>query len=152
MKLVLCAGTRHTKGYMHHDVIAFSGIDFVCELKDIGLHVANGTCERIEFTHALEHFPTKEIVGILIMVRKLLKSGGELYLEVPNFEWHAKILLNEGREKDAVYYAFGGQENEWDFHKTGFTQNILRENLEEAGFGNIKVINDSSLIATATCP
>lgn len=149
MKLVLCAGKRQVKGYMHHDVMKFTGIDFVCDLKDIGLHIANGTCERIEFTHALEHFPTKEIVGILTMVRGLLKEGGELYLEVPNFEWHAKILLNEGRERDAVYYAFGGQEDEYDFHKTAFTCNILREDLESAGFKDIEVHNQSSIIATA---
>lgn len=149
MKLVLCAGTRHVEGYMHHDVIAFSKTDFVCDLKDIGKRVANGTCERIEFTHALEHFPTKEIVGILKMVRGLLKEGGELYLEVPNFEWHAKLLLEEGRDRDAVYYCFGGQEDEYDFHKTAFTVKILQEDLESAGFQNIVIHNQSSIIATA---
>jgi hypothetical protein len=152
MKLVLCAGKRQVKGYMHHDVVPFSGIDFVCDLKDIGLHVANGTCERIEFTHALEHFPMKETQDILIMVRKLLKSGGELYLEVPNFKWHAKLVLQEGRDRDAVYYCFGGQEDEYDFHKAGFTPTILQEELEKAGYGDIKVFDDSSIIATAKCP
>lgn len=149
MKLVLCAGTRHVDGYMHHDVMAFPKTDFVCDLKDIGKHIANGTCERIEFTHALEHFPTKEIVPMLKMIRGLLKEGGELYLEVPNFEWHARLLLEEGRDRDAVYYAFGGQEDEYDFHKTAFTVNILQEDLESAGFQNIVIHNQSSIIATA---
>lgn len=149
MKLVLCAGTRHVKGYMHHDVVAYSNIDFLCDLKDIGKHIADNVCERIEFTHALEHFPTKEIVPILKMVRGLLKEGGELYLEVPNFEWHAKLLLHEGRDRDAVYYAFGGQEDQYDFHKTAFTVGILTEDLTEAGFKDIQVSNQSSLIATA---
>lgn len=149
MKLVLCAGTRRVKGYMHHDVVALTGIDFVCDLRDIGLHLANNLCERIEFTHALEHFPTKEIVDILKKVHGLLREGGELYIEVPNFEWHAKLVLNEGRDRDAVYYAFGGQVDEYDFHKTAFTVNILREDLEAAGFKDVVILNQSSLIATA---
>ena len=82
------------------------------------------------------------------MIRGLLAPNGELYLEVPNFEWHSKICL-EGRDKDAVWYAFGGQEDEWDFHKAGFTKNILYENLEQAGFKGIQIWNDSSLIAKA---
>lgn len=149
MKLVLCAGKRQVAGYMHHDVIGFKGIDFVCDLKDIWKRIANNTCERIEFTHALEHFPTKEIVPILKVIHGLMKEGAELYIEVPNFEWHAKILLEEGRDRDAVYYAFGGQENEYDFHKTAFTVKILEEDLTAAGFKNIVISNQSSLIATA---
>lgn len=148
MKLVLCAGSRLTEGYTHHDVKPLAGIDIVCELHDIVKYVEKGSCERIEFTHALEHFPQKETVSLLSMIRELLAPGGELYIEVPNFEWHAKILL-EGRERDAVYYAFGGQEDEYDLHKTGFTETILREDLENAGFQNIKIFNQSSLIAQA---
>lgn len=149
MKLILCAGDRQTEGYTHHDVKPLNGIDIVCDLHDIGKYVQKGTCERIEFTHALEHFPTKEIVPLLQMIRELLIPTGELYLEVPNFEWHARLLLEEHRDRDAVYYAFGGQEDEWDFHKTAFTETILREDLEMAGYQDIRVFNQTSLMAFA---
>lgn len=149
MKLILCAGDRQTNGYTHHDVKALPGIDIVCDLHDIGQYVDNSTCERIEFTHALEHFPTKEIVPLLQMIRSLLIPTGELYIEVPNFEWHARLLLEEKRDRDAVYYAFGGQEDEWDFHKTAFTEAILKEDLEAAGFQNVQVFNQTSLLAKA---
>jgi predicted SAM-dependent methyltransferase len=151
MKLVLCAGSRHIDGYKHHDVQELPGIDYVCDLLDIGKHIEPYSCERIEFTHALEHFPYNDTVSVLSMVRSLLAPGGELYLEVPNFAWHAKLLM-EGKEREAVYYAFGGQLDEWDFHKAGFTPNILRDDLELAGFTDVKIINDSSLIATAKQP
>jgi predicted SAM-dependent methyltransferase len=148
MKLILCAGNRLLDGYVHHDVKPMKGIDIVCDLLDIQKRVEPGSCERIEFTHALEHFPTKDIVGILDMIRSLLKPGGELYVEVPNFSWHMK-LVQEGRERDAVYYAFGGQEDKWDFHKTAFTKKILEEDLMMAGFVDINVADNSSLEATA---
>lgn len=147
MKLVLCAGSRLTEGYVHHDVKPLPGIDIVCDLKD--LSIPEGSCERIEFTHALEHFPATETVPLLKKIKSWLAKDGELYIEVPNFEWHASLLLKEGRYKDAIYYAFGGQEDEYDLHKTGFTKEILHDALLEAGFSNVEIWNQSSLIAKA---
>lgn len=149
MKLILCANDRQLNGYKHHDVQNLPGIDYVCDLFDIGKYVEDGSCEEVQFTHALEHFPTKETQTVLSLLSKLLKDGGKLYLEVPNFAWHAQIL-KEGRERDAVYYAFGGQLNEWDFHKTGFTKGILEEELQLAGFKDIRIQDGSSLTAFAT--
>lgn len=148
MKLILCANDRQLAGYKHHDIQPLKGIDYVCDLYDIEKCV-EGKFEEVQLTHALEHFPTSETQKVLGILRNLLEDGGKLYLEVPNFAWHAKILLEEGRERDAVYYAFGGQLNEWDFHKTGFTENILREELELAGFRDIRIQNASSLSAWA---
>lgn len=142
MKLVLCAGTRRVEGFTHHDVQGDQ--DILCDLFDIENHVKPGTCSEIHFTHALEHFPTKKIPHVLALVRSLLEPGGKLYIEVPNFRWHSD-LVRDGRDRDAVYYAFGGQEDEYDFHKTAFTPYILREDLDNAGFIDVE-INDSSSI------
>lgn len=148
MKLILCANDRQLPGYKHHDVQDLPGIDYVCDLYDIATMVPDGSCDEVQLTHALEHFPTKETPKVLDLLYKLLKPGGKLYIEVPNFAWHAQLLM-EGRERDAVYYAFGGQLNEWDFHKTGFTETILNEELTMAGFRNVEVQNASSLSARA---
>lgn len=149
MKLILCANTRQLEGYKHHDVLDLAGIDYVCELFDIGKFVAPEGCEEIHFTHALEHFPASDTQNVLELIRGLLVTGGRLYLEVPNFAWHAKLVM-EGKDKDAVYYAFGGQLDEWDFHKTGFTPRILEEQLELAGFSHGEILNDSTMCVWAT--
>lgn len=149
MKLILCANDRQLNGYKHHDVQNLPGIDYVCDLYDINSFVEDNSCEEVQLTHALEHFPTKETQKVLSILFKLLKDGGRVYIEVPNFAWHAKILLEEGRERDAVYYAFGGQLNEWDFHKTGFTKDILEEELLLAGFKDVRIQDGSSLTAIA---
>lgn len=143
-KLILCANERQLPGYKHHDVQALPGIDYVCDLYDIDKHVKPESFSEVQLTHALEHFPTNETQKVLGLLKGLLCNGGKLYLEVPNFAWHAQ-LVKEGRERDAVYYCFGGQLNEWDFHFTGFTPNILREELELAGFRNIRIEEASSL-------
>lgn len=143
MKLVLCAGDRLMEGFKHHDVKATEGIDYICDLMDINKYVSEGSCEEIHFTHALEHFPTRETEEVLDLISSLLKPGGKLYIEVPNFAWHARLIA-EGKDREAVYYAFGGQLDQWDYHKTGFTPTILREELESAGFEIRGDIADSS--------
>lgn len=148
MKLILCAGTRHISGFNTHDVKQLGGIDFVCDLFDIGKHVQDGSCEEIHFTHALEHFPQKDTQRVLGLIYKLLSTNGRVYIEVPNFSWHASLLL-EGKQREAVYYAYGGQLDEWDFHKTGFTYQILKEELEKAGFREITIQGADSLSARA---
>lgn len=149
MKLVLCANTRQLEGYKHHDVLDLPGIDYVCELFDIGKYVEPESCEEIQFTHALEHFPRADTQNVLELIRALLIPRGRLYLEVPNFAWHAKLVM-EGKDKEAVYYAFGGQLDEWDFHKTGFTPRILEDQLELAGFSHEEILNDSTMCVWAT--
>lgn len=149
MKLILCANTRQLEGYAHHDVLDLPGIDYVCDLFDIGNFVTPESCEEIHFTHALEHFSSADTQNVLELIRSLLKPGGKLYIEVPNFAWHAKLVM-EGKDKDAVYYAFGGQLDEWDFHKTGFTPRILEEQLELAGFSHGEILNDSTMCVWAT--
>lgn len=149
MKLIVGANKRQIDGYTHHDVLPLPGIDIVCEFFDLPKYVKTESCEEIQMTHMLEHFPTQRIQEVLSILRSLLSPGGKLYIEVPNFAWHAQLVL-EGRERDAVYYAFGGQLDEWDFHRTGFTPTILEEELSTAGFANIKLEPGSSICAWAT--
>lgn len=150
MKLSLCAGSRIMEGFKHHDIKPLPNIDYACDLFDIEQHVRPGTVSELHFTHALEHFPKVQTPDILDLCYRLLHVGGRLYIEVPNFAWHARLVL-EGKDRDAVYYAFGGQLDEWDFHKTGFTPKILTEELEDAGFTLAEPItDDSSLSAWAT--
>lgn len=148
MKLILCAGDRHIAGFKTHDVRPLKGIDYVCDFYDIP-NTIKEKFEEIHFTHALEHFPTAETQKILSIVKELLVDVGRLYIEVPNFAWHAQ-LVKEGRERDAVYYAFGGQLDQWDFHKTGFTPSIIEEELLKAGFNNIRVQDGSSISVWST--
>lgn len=146
MKLVLCANVRQIKGWKHHDIFPLEGIDYVCDLLEIEKHIAHESCDEIQFTHALEHFPQKDTQKILLLIKSLLKPNGKLYIEVPNFMWHASLLI-EGKHREAVYYAFGGQLDEYDFHKTGFTYLILKEELVKAGFRNIEISGSDCLMA-----
>jgi predicted SAM-dependent methyltransferase len=142
------SGENQAEGYTLHDVQPYKGIDLVCDVFDLPKHLENGSCSKVRASHVIEHFGTKETQKVLKIFYDLLEVGGELEIIVPNFKWHAQLVM-EGNERDAVYYAFGGQLDEWDFHKTGFTPDILFEELIKARFKDLEVSDESSITARA---
>jgi predicted SAM-dependent methyltransferase len=126
-------GELQPVGYILQDIEPHKGITLVCDLEELDKHIKPSQCKRIRISHALEHFPTAHVPILLKMFHTLLESDGNLEVHVPNFLWHAE-LLSEGRDEEAVTYAFGGQRDIYDQHKTAFTPKILRSRLQEAGF------------------
>jgi len=134
MNLIIGAGTRHIEGYKTHDVLPLKGIDYVCEFFDLPKHVKKSSCDEIQMTHFLEHFEPTKTQKVLKTVKGLLKSGGKLYIEVPNLYWHALKIIEDPTDRQIVEYAYGGQKDKWDYHYTGFTPEMLHEELSIAGF------------------
>lgn len=148
--LVIGAGERRVEGAVHHDIQDLPGIDIVCDFWDLLEHVKKSSCKEIHMTHVLEHFPMKDVQKVLLLVKSLLASTGRLYLEVPNFYWHALGMLANPRDRQMVEYAFGGQLNEYDFHFNGFTPEILHDDLTSAGFEVTELRPNSSIECWAT--
>jgi predicted SAM-dependent methyltransferase len=134
MKLIIGAGKRQTEGFIHHDAVALPGIDIVCDFWDLPTKVKPESCEEIHATHVLEHFPMARVDEMFRLLHSLLKPGGKLYIEVPNFQWHAEEILKNPKNRQIIRYAFGGQKDKYDFHYNGFTPDILFEDLTNNGF------------------
>lgn len=144
MRLVIGAGDRRLDGFRHHDIQDLPGLDYVCDFWDLADRL-NEPCEEIHMTHVLEHFPFGETHTVLTTINQMLEEGGKLYIEVPNFYWHAQQITADPRNRKIIEYAFGGQLNEWDYHYNGFTPQILREDLEAAGFRILELKPNSSI-------
>lgn len=145
MILVVGAGERRVKDAVHHDVQRLPGIDIVCEFWELAEYVKEDSCDEIHMTHVLEHFPMQETSAVLYQLKKLLKPEGRMYIEVPNFKWHAQEILLNPHNRQVVEYAFGGQHNQWDYHYNGFTPEILKEDLEHVGLKVIELYPNSSI-------
>jgi SAM-dependent methyltransferase len=96
---------------------------FVGDLKEAGF--ADSEFDFISFNHSLEHLP--DIVGVLTEVRRILRPGGRLYIEVPN-------VASTSRRLSGPYWLH------WDAprHLYGFTPKSLSALLKKAGFSNIR--------------
>jgi len=140
-------GEVQPEGYVLNDIEHHANIDLVCDIKNLAQYIPKEFCSEVRASHILEHFGTKETVEVMKMIYRILEHGGEFEIFVPNFKWHA-MLMATGNDEMGVHYAFGGQLDEYDYHKTGFSPKILYNRLTEAGFVNIKVEDGSSLHAT----
>lgn len=138
-------GEAQPDGFVLNDVEKHANIDLVCDIKDLKQFVPGGYCSEVRASHILEHFGTKEVVEVVKMVHDLLEPEGKFTIFVPNFRWHAELVLT-GNDEMGVHYAFGGQLDQYDYHKTGFTPKILKKLLETNGF-KVTALQDGTSIA-----
>lgn len=143
-------GESQAEGYLHHDVNPdIEGLDLCCNLLDLDKHIKNADVFRL--SHCLEHFTIPESKKILKILFKLLNEEGRLEIIVPNFKWHAQLLLS-GHEEEANYYCFGGQLDSFDLHKQGWTKNRLIKALQETGFAIVSCDDESSITCISLKP
>lgn len=144
-KLIIGAGERQKEGWFCQDVVPLKGIDLVCDIWDLPNWFEPETIGELEATHVLEHFPMAKVPELFSMLCSLLKPGGKIYIEVPNFLWHGQMIVRNPYDRQIVEYAYGGQKDKWDYHMNGFTPQILQQDLEEAGFEVTELHNLSSI-------
>ena len=98
------------------------------------LDFADASVDEIYASHVLEHFGRHEFLGVLKEWRRVMKPGARLYLAVPDIESSIGYYHKTGDLKALYGQFWGGQRNEYDYHKIGFTFGTLSEYLREAGF------------------
>lgn len=101
-----------------------------------------GSFDAVLASHILEHFALVELQNTILEWRRVLKPGGELRIYVPSMGHIVKTIYEE-EKIDWFTHAqiYGGQHDEWDFHKCGFFGPELRVALEAWGF-DIKTLED----------
>ncbi len=118
------------------------------------LDYPNGSVSAIYTSHTLEHVGHREVLDTLREWHRVLKPGGWIVINVPDFEWACERWLanfRAGEPTGSEYYRhwsdfwsifFGTQEHEGEYHKTGFTDVSLRDALERAGFKEVEVAKE----------
>ncbi len=146
VKLHLGSGTLHKDGYINIDLRSLPGIvDIVADCNNVPFE--KNTVDVIENYHLIEHFEDLEIKKLLSYWYSLLKTGGRLIVETPNFIGMVKRCLKVYEEEGLTRpgYIFGchdktGREGIFnDIHKWGLSAESAKEYFEKAGFKEIKV-------------
>jgi len=127
--------------------------------------VATGSVDALYSSHSLEHIYHHEVPIALAEFYRVLKSGGQVVITLPNLQRVAEHVA-QGNLEDPLYvsavgpiaaidilYGYGydiARGNHYMAHKTGFTADTLTDKLRQAGFTNVTVtIEDLNLWATA---
>lgn len=115
------------------------------------LECPDGSVESIYASHLLEHFGHQEVPAILAHWFTKLQPGGWLHINVPDINWAAREILSTEPPISASFTTkewiingilYGSQAHEGEFHKSGYTKDILREKLLSAGYTEVTVEED----------
>jgi SAM-dependent methyltransferase len=99
----------------------------------------DNSVDKVNICHALEHISYDDAQKTLKEIYRVLKTGGDVEVEVPDLE---QIFFNFRHDviafQDLVY---GGRDSNvyWGGHFCGFTPIILQTELESAGFKDIQM-------------
>ena len=163
MRLNLGCGSDVRPGYVNVDKVTLTNEIVRVDLSEIPWPWKSGEVEEILMLDFLEHFPYRQTDIILQEAWRVLRVGGTIEVQVPDFEHCALAALDMGdylcnfcgttpfADSDvchcgkfkyeiadaAIKRLYGGQDYEGNFHFTAFTKDLFVRRLKQSGFGDI---------------
>lgn len=141
-KLHLGCGPRRADGYCNVDITPRDTVDITDDVSKLTLFPDNHAT-AIYACHVLEHFSHEECKQVLRNWFRVLAPGGEVRISVPDIDRIVKIYMKNWEHFQTEPHApwigliYGGQTDQYDFHKTGFNFCWMRYLLKEIGFTDI---------------
>jgi predicted SAM-dependent methyltransferase len=142
-KLHLGCGNIHINGWCNVDVIKTGATDLILDIATLP-GIPENSVHSIYSCHVLEHFSTGSIPKILERWHSVMRAGGELRISVPDLDAITRIYQKNIDHFQVLGHQpwialiYGGQKDQYDFHKTGFNFNWLSYLLKNAGFNQIE--------------
>lgn len=111
---------------------------------------ADGTVAEVYASHVLEHLDYgSEVMTALREIHRVLKPGGRLNVSVPDLEILGQLIslpdLSVDDRFTVMRMIFGGHIDPFDYHKAGFTFEILQAFASAAGFSATERVSEFGL-------
>lgn len=148
-------GTALREGWRSWDIQARPGVDYVGNVMDLSMFEDNSVIE-VYASHVYEHLDYQtEIRKALKEAHRVLKPGGLLRAGVPNLEVLSRLFVKPGvdlqqRIRNIMVTYVGGQIDFTDYHRIGLSFDIFSMFLMEAGFKNIRQVDQFDLFDDCT--
>ena len=138
LKIHFGSGQINLQGWINVDARAFDHVHIVSD--DIKLGVFNDkSIDEVYLCHVLEHISFDDTQIFLKSLIEKLKPGGIVRISVPSFDSIIKIYENNNHDLEVVKFALmGGQDYEYNFHKSIYNFKSIALLLEKAGFSDVK--------------
>lgn len=136
-KLHLGCGKKVIPGWVNID--ALSHAPGVC-IDDVStlVTIEDMTADEIYACHVLEHFGRNSTVDVLKTWFQKLRPGGTIRISVPDI----RAVFEKYQQGTPIAVLtgllYGGQRNEYDYHKVGFDFLSLSAALNSAGFADVQ--------------
>lgn len=138
LKVHIGCGEIQLLGWVNIDARPLPHVHLVSERLDLD-EFSDGSIGEIYLSHVLEHLSFEEVNKFLEKMHHKIAVGGVLRISVPDFESIVTIYLENDRSINSVKYALmGGQDYEFNFHKSVYNHKSLESLLLNAGFTDIE--------------
>jgi glycosyltransferase involved in cell wall biosynthesis len=145
VRLHIGSNTERREGWVNVDVRPEAEPDIVARAHELPMFT-DGTVDTVEACHLLEHLPLHEARLALREWARVLRAGGELLLELPDFDACVGLIRNGGdpdSQEMAMMGVFGwslGVERHGDAfaHHWGWSPQSLAAELAASGFEHIE--------------
>jgi predicted SAM-dependent methyltransferase len=137
LKIHLGAGPINIQGWINIDARDYPHTHLVANNFSLAEFV-DGSISEIYMCHVLEHFSFVEADLLLRNFKKKLCVGGLIRISVPSFDSLIDTYLGNNKNIDFVKMALmGGQDYEFNFHKSIYNYQSLKKLLEESGYSDV---------------
>ena len=132
-------GRVDAPGWINIDAHRFDHVSY--QSTDIHLTAfVEGSIEEIYLCHVLEHFSFKEVAELLGCYYSKLAKNGKLRISVPDFDSLMQIYLESSNSIEIIAESLmGGQDDQYNYHKSIFNESYLSELLVKAGFASPQI-------------
>jgi len=147
-------GVQAKEGWKILNIAPGDNVDYVGSCTSLQ-QFADGSVAEIYASHVIEHLShAHELMTALREMARVLKKGGLLYIGVPYLENICRIILDpkvgtEDRFR-VIRVLFGSQSDEFDFHKSAFTFDVLAGFLAPAGFSVVRRVESFDIFDDCT--
>jgi predicted SAM-dependent methyltransferase len=148
MKLNLGCGPDIKPGYINIDSCAIDNSVIIMDIKN--LNFPDNSIEEIYAKDIIEHLSITETINLINTCGRICKPGAKIFIQTINIDEMISAYQNGVWNLNVLnYMLFAGKNwvdnisrNE-DFHKSCYSEKLLTEILENAGFTVKEVLYDS---------
>jgi predicted SAM-dependent methyltransferase len=142
-------GTQRREGWKILNILPGPNVDYVGDCTDLAAF-ADATVDEVYASHVLEHVGySQELPRALEHIHRILKPGARLRISVPDLDILLRLYLNPENDHstrwDIMRIIYGGQIDEYDYHKLGFNWQSLSWYLRQIGFRDIHRVDEFGL-------
>lgn len=135
-----CGGNIKPKdeGWVNIDYYKGKGVDRIIDLEKENLDYDENSVDHVLLQDSLEHLSKQRQQRFLENVYKVLKPGGDVYIQLPHLKVLAQrylgIIDNHINIEQFASFVYGGQDYLGNFHKWGYDEESLTKTLISVGF------------------
>lgn len=138
LRLHIGPGHINLQGWVNIDAIQHPHTHIVDHRLELG-EFADCSVTEIYACHILEHISHRQIRSVLSHFYAKLREGGVIRVSVPSFDALIELYQLSDKNINSIQYpVMGGQEDDFNYHKTIYNYDLLKLLLLECGFKSIR--------------